>query len=195
MLLFISRNRLRLLFVLLLEIITLITACASQHVGQLQWCPVPEATARLEYGLPTGSNGKQNVLAKALDDAVCLVRTGEAEKCKDPHADLPVCDLRSKEEVRERLKTAFDALDSLELKSTFSINNEIREQIPDAMPMRRVRDARQRYDCKDWTRQNPCVAFKYDILWFLLERRAPGIGAADHIEIFLAEAACMHDIR
>lgn len=195
MLLPISQNRQRLSFVLLLGIIALITACVSQHVGQLEGCPVPEAMARLEYDLPADSDDKQSVLVKALDDAVCLVRTGKPRECKDPHVDPPVCDLRSKEEIRERLKPAFDALASLKLVSPSSINHEIKKQIPDATPMTRVRDARQRFDCRDWTRQNPCVAFKYNILWFLLERRAPGKGVADHIEIFLAEPACMKDIR
>jgi hypothetical protein len=189
-----SRTKQWLLFVVLLGIIALITVCASQRVAQPKWCPVPEQTARLEYDLPADSDGKLGVLAKALDDAVCLIRTDKPEECKGPHVDLPVCDLRSKEEVRELLKPAFDALASLKLVSPSSINKEIREQIPNATPMTRVRDARQRFDCKDWTKQNPCAAFKYDILWFLLERRAPGTGCADHIEIFLAEPACKQDI-
>jgi len=190
-----SQKRQWLLFVLLVGIIAFITVCASRHGAQPKWCPVPEAMARLEYDLPADSNGKQSVLAKALDDAVCVVRTGKPEECKGPHDQLPVCDLRSKEEIRKRLKPAFDALAILKLVSPSSINYEIKKQIPGATPMTRVRDARQRFDCRDWTQQKPCVAFKYNILWFLLERRAPGKGVADHIEIFLAEPACKQDIR
>lgn len=194
MLLSMSRNRQKLFFILLVGMIALVTACASQRVEQPKWCPVPEQTARLEYDLPADSNGRRSMLDKVLEDAVCLVRTGKAEECKDPRVASPVCDLRSKDEVRELLKPAFEGLARIEIKSTFSINSVIKEQIPEATPMRKVRDARQTFDCTDWTRQKPCVAFKYDILWFLLKCSAKGRGV-DHIEIFLAEPACKKDIH
>jgi hypothetical protein len=191
----ISRKRQWLSFVFLVGIIALMTACASQRIAQPDWCPVPEQTARLEYDLHADSDGKQRVLAKALDDAVCLVLSGKAKDCQDPDVEPPVCDLRSKEEVRGLLKPAFGAIASLKLESAYSINDAISDQIPGAIPTRRVRDARREYDCIVWTRdEKPCVAFKYDILWFILEssNQDPDV---DRIEIFLAEPACSKDIR
>jgi hypothetical protein len=191
----IARKRQWLLFVVLVGIIALMSACASQRVTQLDWCPVPEKTAQLEYDLPPDSDGRKSALAKALDDAVCLVQTGKAEVCKDPPAELPVCDFRREEDIRKLLKPAFDAIASLKLERASSINDAISKQLPHAKPTRKVRDARRDFDCMDWKKEKPCVAFKYDILWFFLKLKTQDTGIAERIEIFLAEPACRKDIR
>jgi len=149
---------------------------------------VPEASARLN-GLTLKG------IDSALEQAICLVRSGQAAQCQDPSGNPHWCDIRSREEVLETLKPVFDVLPKIKLTSRFTVNSEIKRLIPGSIPTKAVRDARRTYPCDEWNNQDGrCVAIRFDKLWILLHSPARDHGDIDLFEIFLAEPPCPEDV-
>lgn len=149
---------------------------------------VPEASARL-------NDLTLKKIDIALDQAVCLVRSGQAKQCQDSTSNPNWCDVRSEKQVRNELKAVFDELPKIKLANRFKVNSAIKKLIPDSIPTKAVKDARRSDSCEAWSNDDGrCVAIKFDILWILLHSPAEGDGSIDRFEIFLAEPACQVDV-
>jgi len=83
-------------------------ACAGSSPS-LQLTGVPDSQALLRYQLPPYSMPLRTMLAKALGETVCLVRTGRADECQEEPRDSWVrCSPGYRSPSRLRVRLRFD---------------------------------------------------------------------------------------
>lgn len=155
---------------------------------------VPERALRLEFDLRDDSTfdatSQRDVVAEAVEQSVCLLRTEKADECKTPEKQPPICAVRSESAIRAAIERAFASLRNVRLRSRFAMQRDVQSAIPGAVATVAVRDARRDAECRDWgAADGPCVAVKVDKLWILL--RSPwDAQSVGRFDVFLAEAAC-----
>jgi hypothetical protein len=180
-----------------LPLLLLVLAMAACTRGRpaLAPVPVPDSSMRLGYDLPPAEAERGGALTRALEGAVCLVRKGSAEKCREQEPE--VCDTRSPAQVqalRDSLRPAVELARDLELASALTIDTTIARRLPGARSAGVLVDARRATPCSDWG-SGACAAFRYGPLWFLLSRGPGQPRPVERVELFLAGPPCPQDIR
>ena len=157
--------------------------------------PVPDASQRLEYTLPTDGEmaAVEAALQLAIEQTVCLLRSERADECEEPDGNPPACTVRGEAEIHEVVAPAFQLVKDLELTSPSTINAQVHAMLPDVVSTTQVYDARRTHLCREWrTVDGACVAMRVDKIWLLLHAPPAG-GPVDRLEVFLAERACDPD--
>ncbi len=183
------RSRLVLLSVTLLAGV----AACSRGVKSDQFeAAVPEAPRRMAYQVDAGpAPDVAALLARALEQTVCLLRSEQADECEEPDPEPLLCNTRPVAEIRTALKPAFDAIPQMRLTSASSISAELRASVPGGTATTKVWDARREHLCREWrSADGACVALKVDRVWILLHAPPGGDGRVDRIEVFLAQRVC-----
>ena len=109
--------------VLLAAVLWVPAACGSKKPADIS-VPVPERDRRLEYNLDLDRSRigeveqARDVVAEAIDDTVCLLRTERPLECQEPDPDATVCSTRSEQEIREAIEPTFSALREITLTSS-----------------------------------------------------------------------------
>jgi hypothetical protein len=152
------------------------TGCAQAVKPAGLMVPVPERERRLEFDLTADSafhpTSNADVIAQAIAQSICLLRTERPDECRAPEEDPPVCSVRAESEIRASIEPAFRALRDVRLTSPFRIQSEVQNAIPGALATVAVFDARREASCRQWqSADGSCVAARVDKLWVLL--RAP----------------------
>jgi hypothetical protein len=168
--------------------VAVLAACGSSQ--PLLLTGVPETQALLSYQLPTDSAALRAVLNTALDQTVCLVRSGRADECQEA-LDTPGCDSRSAAEVRALYTAAFDSIPAVTMAGPAQMNAQLRGVFPAGSPDVPIQDARRGRPCLDWNQADgTCAAIRYREIWMLFRgpndaRRLPAT-----LEVFLAYLPC-----
>jgi hypothetical protein len=150
---------------------------------------VPAASARVE-----ANTADEGWASRLRTQAVCLIRTADAEGCRGGEDPAPACDARSPAEVNATLETLFQALPRITLASPFTASDSVHVLLPTALVTRAVDDARRSSSCNDWQNGPPCVAVRIAGVWAVLYRSEPAPGPVQHVEILLANAQCRSDL-
>jgi hypothetical protein len=175
-------------------VLAALAGCA-RHPAPVELTAVPDAQNRLSYQLPADSASLAGVLRKALEETVCLVRSGSADECREGVAP-PSCDPRSTDQLRPLYAAAFDSIPRVVMSTPFAMNDRLRALFPGSEPTTAIRDARRASPCKDWTpTDGTCAAVEYrDVM--LLFRSPSGVPQRPTtLEVYLAGVACRADIR
>jgi hypothetical protein len=172
---------------------TALAACG--HPKPLLLTGVPETQALLSYQLPSDNSALRAVLANALVETVCLVRSGRADECREA-PDAPSCDRRSSAEVRARYASVFDSIPRVFLSLAPEMNDKLRTLFPGAMLGIPLQDARRTTACPDWNQTDgSCAAMIYQEVWILFRSRSEAATRPTTLEIFLANPPCRGDAR
>lgn len=151
---------------------------------------VPDASGRVE-----ANTSDPGWASRLRAEAVCLIRTGDAEGCRGGEDPSPPCDARSAAEVDATLEALFQALPRVTLGSPFTVTDSIRAVLPNALVTRAVDDARRPTSCTDWQTGPPCVAVRTSGVWAVLYRSEPAPGPVQHVEILLSGPSCRSEIN
>lgn len=175
-------------------ILALVLALATASCSGARQSPVsavPDASARITVDLPVEGPDRAAAFRSALDDAVCLLRTGDAAECRAGVQDRVICNTRDEAAIRTALLPLFDALPGLAFQSPFSAPNELRDALPDdADVTMQVLDARRVQPCRDWG-AGACAAVRYDDLWVLLGKTDVNRPGVHRVELYPAERVCV----
>ncbi len=187
-----QRTRRSMLVLLSVTLLAGVAACSRGVKPDQFEAAVPEAPRRMAYQVDSGPTPDiAPLLARALEQTICLLRSERADECQEPDPDVPVCNTRPVQEIQAALKPAFDAIPQMRLTSASSINAQLRASIPGGTSTTRVWDARRDHLCTEWrSTDGACVALKVDKAWILLHAPPGGDGRVDRFEVFLAERVC-----
>jgi hypothetical protein len=157
---------------------------------------VPDSSGRLSYELPADDAERAGAIGRALDGAVCLLRTGSAHECR--RESPAACNTRTDSAaMREMLRPAMERIGSLQLRSAFTVDTAITSHVQGATPATVLLDARRATPCRDWG-GGACAAFRYGGLWWLATAPPPPFGRstrADRVTLFPADPVCRADPR